>query len=377
MMLLLFYTSIGAVLLVTALDVWAGLVLRVKKEPAAPLPHVLPQVAVLLPVRNEEEHLPGCLQSLLALDYPPEKLLILVGNDASTDKTLAIAEQWQQENPQIKVYTIENTLGQARGKANVLAQLVHQCPAVIEHLFMTDADIRPHPQWIRRMLPALKPGIGLVNGTTRVAGKQLWARWQQTDWAIALGLAKAYTYLPRVGRTLTAIGNNMLMSRTAYKATGGYESFPFSITEDYELMEQLRQQGYKAVQLMDRESSATTEPVLNFGVLMHQRKRWMTGAMRLPLPMIALLVVQALFFPAILLILGIQPFLGLFLLLLKLLAQLLLASTVLSRMGERQLPAAGLLYELYSFFISTTLMMFYILPLKINWKDRTYRGNRN
>ncbi|AHM59397.1 glycosyl transferase family protein [Flammeovirgaceae bacterium 311] len=369
--------SVIAVAITTATNFWAWWMLR--HEAATldyPAPQVWPYVAVLVPVRNEEEHLPACLQSLLRLQYPPEKLLILLGNDASTDATLSVAEQWSEKHPQIRVYTIEHTLGRARGKANVLAQLVHACPAEVDYFFMTDADIRPDPQWIKGLLQGLAPGVGLVNGTTTVGGDSFWARWQQTEWAVALGLAKAYTYLPRFGRTLTAIGNNMLISREAYRATGGYEAIPFSITEDFELMQQLDQKGYKTVHLMNRASSAVTEPVLNAAALLHQRKRWMTGALRMPLLMVAMLSGQYLFFLAIVLLLWQQPLLGILLLSLKLLAQYLLTKTVLERTGIKQLPKAGLFYELYSFLLNLVLLMFYFLPIPINWKDRNYRNNR-
>jgi cellulose synthase/poly-beta-1,6-N-acetylglucosamine synthase-like glycosyltransferase len=365
------------VILVTGTNLWAWYLLRHNRDvPDQIQEREWPHVAVLVPVRNEEKHLPACLQSLLQLEYPPEKLHIIIGNDASTDRTLQIAAQWCAQYPQIQVYTITHNIGKARGKANVLAQLVHQCPATVAYYFMTDADIRPNPLWIKGMLQGMAPGVGLVNGTTTVGGTKIMARWQQSDWAVALGLAKAYTYLPRIGHTLTAIGNNLLISREAYKATGGYEAIPFSITEDFELMEQVNRQGFRAVQLMNRASSAISEPVDSLGTLLHQRKRWMTGALRMPLLMVALLSVQYLFFTAIVVLLCLQPLAGILLLLLRLLAQYLLVSTVLKRTGIKQLPKAGLFYELYLFLFNLLLLLFYLLPIQINWKDRNYRNNR-
>ena len=257
-----------------------------------------------------------------------------------------------------------------------MAQLAQQCPANVEYMFMTDADIRPNPEWIKQMLGAMRSGIGLVNGTTAVCGSNLGARWQQTDWAVALGLSKAYSYLPVIGSTLSAIGNNMLISREAYRATGGYESIPFSITEDYELLQQLKAKGYGVAQLLDESSSACTEPVQDLLTLLHQRKRWMTGAMRLPFPMVLVLFIQAFFFPAILVILYLQPSIGIVMLLLKLLSQYLLARIVLLRLGIKESPSAGFFYELYSFCLSLMLIVFYFLPIKINWKDRQYQSNR-
>lgn len=365
-----------SILLAIAIDGWAWYILHSRQDPLGEPLATLPQVAVLVPARNEEQHLPACVQSLLQLDYPPEKLSILIGNDGSTDATLAIAREWSSQFPHVQVVDVQQLLGSARGKANVLAQLVKACSAEVDFFFMTDADIRPHPLWLRHMLRAMRPGIGLVNGTTVVCGNSTWARWQQTDWAIALGLGKAYTYLPKVGRALSAIGNNMLISREAYEATGGYETIPFSITEDFELLQQLRQRGWKAVQLMDAPSSACTEPIEGVRQLLHQRKRWMTGAMRLPLPMVLLLFMQAFYFPAIVVVLWQQPLVGGLLLLVKLLVQHKLAQTVLNRMQRPYRPGLWLLYELYALVQNAALVLFYVLPVKINWKDRSYRTNK-
>src|SRR5919108_2856881 len=51
-------------------------------------------VTVLLPVRNGEFWLREKLESLLALDYPPELMEILVISDGSTDGTETIASEF-------------------------------------------------------------------------------------------------------------------------------------------------------------------------------------------------------------------------------------------------------------------------------------------
>ena len=47
----------------------------------------LPSVSVIVAARNEEDNIKNCLQSLLELNYPNEKLEIILVNDESTDKT--------------------------------------------------------------------------------------------------------------------------------------------------------------------------------------------------------------------------------------------------------------------------------------------------
>ena len=50
----------------------------------------LPQVSILIAEYNEQECMGRRIENLLALDYPADKLEILIGSDASTDETDAI-----------------------------------------------------------------------------------------------------------------------------------------------------------------------------------------------------------------------------------------------------------------------------------------------
>jgi cellulose synthase/poly-beta-1,6-N-acetylglucosamine synthase-like glycosyltransferase len=66
-----------------------------------------PTVAIVVPCFNEERGITGTLQSLLALEYPKEKLEIIVVDDGSMDKTLKIARTFESD-PRIRVFTKEN-----------------------------------------------------------------------------------------------------------------------------------------------------------------------------------------------------------------------------------------------------------------------------
>jgi len=51
------------------------------------------KVYVFMPARNEEENLPKCLENLLSQTLRPQKILVI--NDASTDNTQKICEQFE------------------------------------------------------------------------------------------------------------------------------------------------------------------------------------------------------------------------------------------------------------------------------------------
>jgi cellulose synthase/poly-beta-1,6-N-acetylglucosamine synthase-like glycosyltransferase len=154
-----------------------------------PLPAPLPRVSILIAARNEEAALPRCLASVRALSYPAHLLEILVGDDASTDRTHAVAEATMQGFAgKFAVVPITETLGRARGKANVLAHLAQR--ATTEYLLITDADIALPPTWVQGMLAHAAPQVGTVTGLTVVEGPGLLAGLQGVDWLLSLAAAQ-------------------------------------------------------------------------------------------------------------------------------------------------------------------------------------------
>ena len=66
-----------------------------------------PRVAIVVPCFNEERSIAATVGSLLALEYPADKLEILVVDDGSTDGTLAIAREFEYD-PRVRIFHKEN-----------------------------------------------------------------------------------------------------------------------------------------------------------------------------------------------------------------------------------------------------------------------------
>jgi glycosyltransferase involved in cell wall biosynthesis len=65
----------------------------------------LPLVSIIVPCRNEEHFISKCLDSILASDYPKEKLEVLVIDGISFDGTNTILQEYAQRHPLIRVIT--------------------------------------------------------------------------------------------------------------------------------------------------------------------------------------------------------------------------------------------------------------------------------
>src|SRR5438552_3792980 len=109
-----------------------------------------PAISIFVPARNEGQHILQCLESLEKLNYPKDKIEILVGNDASTDNTEAVVKQFVQNKPNFYLFNIHENFGKARYKANVLAQLAHKAQG--DFYFFCDSDTVVRPEWAKALL---------------------------------------------------------------------------------------------------------------------------------------------------------------------------------------------------------------------------------
>jgi succinoglycan biosynthesis protein ExoA len=69
---------------------------------------VVPQVSVVLPVRNEGDHIESCLERLLAQDYPQDRFEILVVDGRSDDDTREVVERVRTRHPAAALRLLDN-----------------------------------------------------------------------------------------------------------------------------------------------------------------------------------------------------------------------------------------------------------------------------
>jgi cellulose synthase/poly-beta-1,6-N-acetylglucosamine synthase-like glycosyltransferase len=117
-----------------------------------------PRVSLILAAHNERRTLERKIRNCLALDYPPEKLQVVVSLDGSTDGSAAVAEASRRLHAGLTV--IE---GSHRGKASAINRGV--AAATGEVLVFCDARQRIEPGALRALLADLgDPAVGAVTG---------------------------------------------------------------------------------------------------------------------------------------------------------------------------------------------------------------------
>ena len=91
---------------------------------------LLPEISVILPVRNEERYIENCVASIFDQDYPVDKMEVLFVDGCSEDRTVELLRTMQRQHPQIRVLQNPNrtvpyamNIGIRESKAPVIVRL--------------------------------------------------------------------------------------------------------------------------------------------------------------------------------------------------------------------------------------------------------------
>ena len=118
---------------------------------------VEPTVTVLITAFNEEGSIREKIENTLAIEYPREKLEILVASDGSTDRTDDIVRELAGRG--VKLFRQEGRLGKTVTQNNAVAQ------STGEIILFSDATTEYSPDVLRRVLPAFADEtVGCVAG---------------------------------------------------------------------------------------------------------------------------------------------------------------------------------------------------------------------
>jgi len=106
----------------------------------------IPSVSIIIPVHNEAKLIQKKMDNTITLDYPKEKLEILVGSDGSTDETEQLLHKWHLFFPFVKISCFPSQ----RGKAEVINELVTNAKGEI--IVLTDADVILQPDAVKKIV---------------------------------------------------------------------------------------------------------------------------------------------------------------------------------------------------------------------------------
>jgi hypothetical protein len=238
---------------------------------------VLPHYSVLVPLYREAHMVAGLIDALDALDYPRDRLevlLILEACDLETREAVAAAVL----SPHIRAVIVPN--GQPRTKPKALSYALAEARGT--YIVVYDAEDLPDPSQLKTAAAVFAtaptrlgclqapldievlPGLGIGPWLTR---------------QFALEYAALFHGLLPVLATWQVIvplgGTSNHFSRRALEAVGGWD--PYNVTEDADLGVRLARHGW----LVGVIAPATRESAPEgLGIWIRQRTRWLKGYMQ-------------------------------------------------------------------------------------------------
>jgi len=231
-----------------------------------------PSVTLLVPAHDEALVIERSLERYLALDYPRDRLRVVVVDDGSTDGTGELCDRVAARDARLTVVHVPPGEG-GRGKPAALNRALPLCGSELVAVY--DADNRPRADALRWLVADWLAGghaaaigrIVKVNRRRRLLCRLSSLDFAAFEWSYQAGRARLYdvVLLP---------GTNYVIDAAVLRALGGWD--PAALTEDLELSVRLYCAGHR-VSFVPEAVSEEQDPE-QLRVWVRQRTRWLLGA---------------------------------------------------------------------------------------------------
>jgi len=226
-----------------------------------------PRVAIIVPCYNEAATVGATCESLLALEYPKDKLEIILVDDGSKDATPQAMAAFAN-NPQVKILRKENG-----GKHTALNDGIAMTSA--EFFGCLDADSFVASDALREIIPCFSsPRVAATTAAMSVhQPSNLLQHMQNAEYIFGITLRHS---LASVNGIYVTPGPFSLYRRSVIDEIGGFRKG--HQTEDLEMALRIQHAGYE-IENAPRARVYTKAPT-SIPSLIKQRTRWTTGFLR-------------------------------------------------------------------------------------------------
>lgn len=213
-------------------------------EPMQP-PAQAPLISVCIPARNEERNIRGCVEAMLAQDYP--NLEVIIVDDRSTDATPEILRQLSARNDRLRIISGSDLPEGWAGKPHALHQASKATRG--EWLCFVDADTLSTQQALSSCYDkAIQTNADMFTIMTFQVMETFWEKvvMPLVMTALSVGFSPRKVNDPK-SRNAIANGQFIMIKRSIYHAIGGHESVKDQIVEDKAIAEQVKWSGYRLI----------------------------------------------------------------------------------------------------------------------------------
>ena len=222
-------------------------------------------IDIAIPAYNEEKFLGRNIESLENMDYPKEKLRIIIIDDGSKDNTSGVAEEYMRKFDNIKL--IKKVNG---GKASAMNSALKESNS--ELFACVDADSYVEKTSLKKMMSHFKEeDVGAVISAIKVHNpKNVFEYVQRIEYIMAALSRKIRASINTLAMTPGVLS---VYKTDILKKIGGFDEN--NITEDFEIAMNLKKNGYNV--RIEPESFTYTKVPSNIKQLFRQRVRWYRG----------------------------------------------------------------------------------------------------
>ncbi len=247
---------------------WFLVLLEKEKKPKTIKLNKYPLVSIVVPAYNEEKNILPTLYSLVQLDYPKNKLEIIVVNDGSKDNTKQTVQDFIVKN---KAFDIKLINKNNEGKGAALNDGLKIAKG--EFFVCLDADSIVTRDSLWKILPHFtNDNIAVVLPLLKVKKpKNLWQKMQWLEYIVNMFYKKLMSNLDCVH---VSPGPFSVYRKKVLDKLGGFDEN--NLTEDLEITLRIQSKNYRIIQLLDAE--VFTLAPKTFKELYRQRNRWFKGA---------------------------------------------------------------------------------------------------
>lgn len=199
-----------------------------------------PTISVILSAHNEELVIRTSIASILAQDYPVEKVEIIIGSDGSTDSTHSILEELSSTYSNIRTYCYT----EQRGKMLTINEIVGYAKHDI--LFFIDADITLSQNSFRAHVKHYKDkSIGIVGGSYAIHSHEKYGDFTSESEYVSLEqqIRKSESL---IASTVNVFGGNYSMRRSLWRPLPS----PF-VHDDVYVVLHVLSQGQRVIMELD------------------------------------------------------------------------------------------------------------------------------
>ncbi|MDF2234410.1 glycosyltransferase [Albimonas sp. CAU 1670] len=241
-----------------------------RQTPPAGGTALLPCVTLLIPLYKEPKAAPGLIDALRRLDYPAERLDVILAVEADDPET---CEAIAAADPPPWLRVIPAPPGAPRTKPRALNHALDFARGTIVGVY--DAEDRPEPQQLRKAVEAFArapPRVACLQARLRITnGRRGWlARCFAMEYATWFHLV--LPALARLGAPIPLAGTSLFLRRRVLERLGAWDAW--NVTEDADLGVRLARAGYETRMF---DSDTGEEAVTRLQAWLRQRSRWQKG----------------------------------------------------------------------------------------------------